>query len=138
MITHEIGTENSVLKCNTFARTGGSATYINANNNIQWEKHHRTCLKNSIYSHGITLRTGVSVPSFIVKRSDRDNDWEVCPCLRKTAPFSPSSFANCVYSIDRCSAFAIAEPAAHQNASYIIFIRTNSSCQVQKNQDTKL
>lgn len=48
--THEIGMENSVLKCNTFARTGGSATCIKGDNYALDRKVPGTCLKNSFES----------------------------------------------------------------------------------------
>lgn len=57
-----------------------------------------------------TLGTGITTPSFMVKISDKDNDWEVSPCLRKAAPFSFRSFDNLSYNLVLFSSFEFEDP----------------------------
>lgn len=59
-----------------------------------------------------TLSTGVTYPSFKVKISESDNDWDVSPCLRKAGPFSPKSLSILSYNLDLCSSFEITESEA--------------------------
>lgn len=56
-------------------------------------KNEQTCMKSENHRH-YTLSTGVTAPSFTVKRSDIDNDCEVSPYLRNAAPFSSKSLDN--------------------------------------------
>ena len=59
-----------------------------------------------------TLSTGVTCPSFKVKISESDNDWDVSPCLRKAGPFSSKSLSILSYNLDLCSSFKITESDA--------------------------
>lgn len=104
--TYAMGTENSVLKYNTLARTGGFAGWTQevAHQllvNLSMDK-----LNNYFY---VTFSTEVTDPSFIVKISERDNDWDVSPCFRKAAPCSSRSLAILSYNFDLLSVFEIVE-----------------------------
>ena len=105
---YAMGTENSVLIYNTLARTGGFAGCI-------W-KLIISCCPNNSSKHSLkpqtiitTFSTGVTDPSFRVKISERDNDWEVSPCFRKAAPCSSRSLAIFSYNLDLRSQFIFEE-----------------------------
>lgn len=51
----------------------------------------------------ITFNTGVTDPSFKVKISEIESDWEVSPCFRKAAPCSSRSLAILSYNLDLLS-----------------------------------
>lgn len=75
--TYEMGTESSMLRCKTLARTGGSAAFackqlvVIA---ITKKQEMKPKIENELYHSRFTLRTGVTDPSLRVKISESDND----------------------------------------------------------------
>lgn len=57
----------------------------------------------------VTFNTGVTDPSFKVKMSEIESDWEVSPCFRKAAPCSSRSLAILSYNLDLLSVFKFSE-----------------------------
>ena len=115
-ITYEIGTENSVLKYKTLARTGGFAAYTCKEGKLH--PHLKATregysIRNVLIHSKLTLSTGVTIPSLRVKRSERDKDWEVSPCSRKAAPCSFKSLSILSYNFDLRSESDIVETAAN-------------------------